>query len=221
MQPYRIVLADSHIIMRIGLKKIIKGFKNMVVVGEAGDGMELLDILKKVSTDMVISGISMPNLRGIEATREIKHLYPKIKILILTMHKSKEYLYQSISAGADGYLLKNDSEKELLTAIDTIKNGDICISPSLSKNLTHDFVETCRKGNKLADDPLTAREKQVLKLIVEGNTCKAISSLLFISIKTAQRHRANLLEKLNIKKLPELVKYAICKGYISGPALYN
>jgi len=215
MNPYRIMLADDHIMLRNGIRKIIEDFKDMEVVGEVGDGLELLIMLKKVLTDMVILDISMPNLRGIEATREIKQIHPDIKILILSMHKSKEYLYQAISAGADGYLLKDDSDRELFTAINTIINDSIYLSPNLSRDLTHDFIETCR-GNKPPDDPLTAREKQVLKLIAEGNTCKNISNLLYISIRTAQHHRASILKKLNIKKMPELVKYAISKGYIAG-----
>ncbi|MDM8539400.1 response regulator transcription factor [Desulfobacterales bacterium HSG17] len=216
MHPYRIMLADDHIMLRSGIRKIIEDFKDMDIVGEVGDGLELLNMLKKVLTDMIILDISMPNLRGIEATREIKSNHPDIKILILSMHKSKEYLYQAISAGAEGYLLKDDSDRELLTAINTIRNDNIYLSPNLSRDLTHDFIETCRGGNKPLDDPLTAREKQVLKLIAEGNTCKNISSLLYISIRTAQHHRASILKKLNIKKMPELVKYAINKGYIAS-----
>jgi len=215
MNPYRIVLADDHIMLRSGIRRIIEDFKDMEVVGEVGDGLELLIMLKKILTDMIILDISMPNLRGIEATREIKNIHPDIKILILSMHKSKEYLYQAISAGAEGYLLKDDSDRELFSAIDTIRNNNIYLSPNLAKNLTHDFIETCR-GNKPVDDPLTAREKQVLKLIAEGNTCKNISNLLYISIRTAQHHRASILKKLNIKKMPELVKYAINKGYITS-----
>lgn len=215
-EPYRIMLADDHIMLRKGIRKIIEDFDNMEVVGEVGDGLELLNMLKKTLTDMVILDISMPNLRGIEATREIKNINPDINILILSMHKSKEYLYQAVEAGADGYLLKDDSDKELFTAIDTIQKNSIYLSPNLSKDLTHDFIETCRRGRTAFDDPLTAREKQVLKLIAEGNTCKNISQLLFISIRTAQHHRANILKKLNIKKMPDLVKYAISKGYIQA-----
>jgi len=216
MDPYRIMLADDHIMLRSGIRKIIEEFEGMEVVGEVGDGLELINMLKKILTDMVILDISMPNLRGIEATREIKYINPDIKILILSMHKSKEYLYQAIAAGAEGYLLKDDSDKELFSAITTIRNDQIYLSPNLSKNLTQDFIETCQGGNKPLDDPLTAREKQVLKLIAEGNTCKNISNLLYISIRTAQHHRASILKKLNIKKIPDLVKYAIHKGYISS-----
>jgi len=165
---------------------------------------------------MVILDISMPNLRGIEATREIKMIYPDMKVLILTMHKNKEYLYHAISAGAEGYLLKEDADTELFSAIKTIRQGGIYISPLLSEELTDDLVQICRGSGKPSFDPLTTREREVLKLIAEGKSNKEIANLLFISVRTVQCHRANIMEKLNLKKTADLVKYAIRKGYISA-----
>ena len=215
MRRYHIILADDHAILRQGIRKIIEDEKGMKVIAEVGDGLELLDALKSKSPDMVIADISMPKIRGIEATLEIKVLYPKIKVLILSMHKSKEYLFQAISAGADGYLLKEDTDEELFTAIETVRNGNIYLSPTIAKSLTKAFIASCRKGSDASDDPLSTREKEVLKLVVEGFTCKDISKMLHISLRTAQHHRANIQKKLKIKKMPDLVKYAMDKGFIS------
>ncbi len=215
MNPYRIVLADDHTMLRQGIKKIIEESEDMAVVGEASDGLELLSLLKKVTADMVILDISMPNLRGIEATREIKTSYPDTKVLILSMHKKKEYLYHSLSAGAEGYCLKEDTDTELFTGIDTIRRGGVFLSPILSRQMTDDFIEICKGEGKLPEEPLTTREREVLKLIAEGKANKEIAELLFISIRTVQHHRANLMEKLKIKNLADLVKYAIRMGYTS------
>jgi DNA-binding NarL/FixJ family response regulator len=145
MHPYCIVLADDHIMLRQGLKRIIMEVDDIEVVGEASDGLELLDLLKKLAVHMVILDISMPNLRGIEATREIKMIHHDVKVLILTMHKNKEYLYHAISAGAEGYLLKEDADTELITAIEMIRRGGNYISPLLfGESTIDDMVKTCR-----------------------------------------------------------------------------
>lgn len=183
MRPYRIVLADDHVMLRQGIKKIIEASKDMVVVGEAGDGLDLLDLLKKISPDMVILDISMPKLRGIEATREINMTYPEIKILILSMHKKKEYFYHVFSAGAKGYLLKEDMDSELLSAIETIRQGEIYLSPLLSRALAGDLIEIYNGDAKLHGEPLTAREREVLKLIAEGKSSKEITDLVKYAIR--------------------------------------
>ena len=214
-EPYRIVLADDHVIFRQGIKQLIDTKPDLKVVGEASDGLELLNLLQRgLKVDMVILDISMPNLRGIEATHEIKALYPKIRVLLLTMHKSKEYLYHSISAGAQGYLLKEDSEVELFSAIDIIRKGDIYVSKLLTREITEDLSYIHYGGGQLPTDPLTPREREVLKLVAEGKSNKEISDLLFISIRTVENHRANIMNKLNIKKTADLIRFAIHKGYV-------
>jgi DNA-binding NarL/FixJ family response regulator len=214
-QPYRIVLADDHVIFRQGIKQLIDTKTDLKVVGEASDGLELINLLQRgLKADMVILDISMPNLRGIEATHEIKAIYPNIKVLLLTMHKSKEYLYHSISAGAQGYLLKEDSEVELFSAIDAIRKGDIFVSKLLTKELTEDLSHLHYGDGQLPTDPLTPREREVLKLVAEGKSNKEISELLFISIRTVENHRANIMNKLKIKKTADLIRYAIQKGYV-------
>ncbi len=215
MKAYHIILADDHALLRQGIRKIIDDAEGLKVIGEVGDGLSLLNALKKQQVHMAIVDISMPKIRGIEATLEIKERYPKVKVLILSMHKSKEYLYQAISAGADGYLLKEDTDDELFTAIETVRRGETYLSPNIAKDLTTTFIDSCRKGFQRRKDPLSTREKEVLKLVVEGHTSKDISKMLHISLRTAQHHRANIQKKLQTKKMAELVKYAMEKGYIT------
>ena len=215
MDGYRIVIADDHVLFRQGIKKVLEEMDDIEIVGEANDGLELLNLLKKLTPHMVVLDISMPNLRGIEATHEIKVINPAIKVLILTMHKSKDYLYHAISAGAEGYVLKEDADTDLFSAIERIRKGKTYISPILSEELTDDLVQVCRGKHKIPSDPLTPREREVIKLVAEGKTNKEIAHLLFVSIRTVEKHRANIMRKAKLKSTPELVKYAIEKGYTS------
>jgi len=219
-RPLSILLADDHVMFRRGVRRIIQGMDAVEVVGEASDGFELLELLKKTAPDLVILDISMPNLRGLEATREIKIINPKVKVLILTMHKDREYLYHAFTAGAEGYLLKEDADSELLAAIDTLRQGGTYISPLLSPQLADLLMEQAQPAGKpwFSKEPLTVREREVIKLIAEGKSSKEIGGLLFISSRTVQHHRANIMRKLNLKKTADLVKYAIQKGYTEPAA---
>lgn len=212
---YRIVLVDDHTIVRQGIRKMIEAIGGLTVVGEACDGQELLNLLRLIPTDLVILDLSMPRMRGIEATHELKKLFPHIKVLILTMFKDKELLREALISGADGYILKEDSDKELHIAIEKIRQGKIYISPHLSEGLREDRCKIHQKGYKHPLKTLTKREKEILSLIAEGKSSKEIASQLFISIRTVQNHRANIMNKLGIKKIAELVRYAIHMGYIS------
>ena len=204
MDRYRIVLADDHVLIRQGLGGIIKGVDGLEVIGEAGDGTELLSLLSTVTPHMVLLDISMPNLRGIDVVRGIKTKYPEIKILILTMHK--EYLQQALSAGADGYLLKEDADRDLFSAIENIRQGRVYISPRLTGELLGKRVHSA--------ELLSTRETDVLKLIAIGKSNKAIAEILFISVRTVESHRAHIMAKLRLKSTADLVKYAIQKGFI-------
>lgn len=218
MNAYRIVLADDHAMLREGIKNIINGSGDMLVVGEAGDGLELINLLKKTDTDMAILDISMPNLRGIEAVHEIKASYPEVKVLILSMHKKKEYLHRVLSAGAEGFLLKDDTGDELVNAINTIRHGGTFLSSIFLKEFSQDLIGICRGETRLDKEPLSTRERQVLKLIAEGKTSKEIADMLFISVRTVQHHRANIRKKLNVTKTVDLVKYAISQDYTTANA---
>ena len=165
---------------------------------------------------MILLDISMPNIRGIEAIKEIKIIHPDSKILVLTMHRDMEYLHQAISSGAHGYLLKEDAGRELFEAIDKVQQGKIYVSPKLSDYLTEDWARIHRGEHEPASEtePLTTREREILKFIAEGKSNKKVASLLNISIRTVEHHRENIMHKLNLKNIAELIKYAIQKGYI-------
>lgn len=217
MDAIRIVLADDHVLIRHGIKKMIEVDASLEVIGEVEDGLELLAFLKKAVPDLIILDISMPNLRGIEAIKEVKKCCPEVRILMLTMHKNEQYLCAAISAGAHGYLLKEDSDTELLPAIKTVMNGNIYISPFLDMGVAADVLQTCKEQKKETGEPLTTREKQVLKLVAEGKTSKMIAALLSISKRTVEHHRANIMKKLNVKNTAALIKYAIRNGYVTPP----
>lgn len=213
MDTFRIIVADDHILFRRGLHSLLQGKTGLEVVGEAGDGLELLDLLKsgQVEPDLIVLDISMPNLRGLEAIPEIRSLRPRVKLLVVTMHSDKEYLYQALAAGADGYLLKKDADAELFAAIEKVRKDKTYVSPHLSEELTDYWAHL--RGQ--VDRPvLTNREREVLKLIAEGRSNKEIAGVLFVSVHTVERHRANIMSKLDLKNTAELVKYAIQKGYV-------
>jgi len=212
MEPYRIVLADEHILFRQGMKRIIDEMPETQVVGEANDGQEAIELVKKLLPDLAILDISMPKLGGIEACRQIRHLFPNVKILVLTMHKDREYLYHAISAGAQGYLLKEDSDEELFAAIGTIRKGAIYVTRALAGVVSTDISALFRRGERKLSTSLTAREREVLKFISEGKSNSEMAEVLRISIRTVETHRANIMNKLDLRNTAELVRYAIQNG---------
>ena len=216
MSTRKIILADDHVLIRRGLKKIIDGDPTLEVIGDVNDGLELLTLLRKCCPDLILLDISMPNLRGIEAIKEAKKLCSKVKVLILTMHSSREFLCSALSNGADGYLLKEDSDVELLAAISKCLNGQSYISAVLTEGISEEELENLCVGKQGSNVvALTTREKQVLTLVAEGKKSKDIAELLSISIRTVEHHRANIMKKTQIKNTAELIKYAIQKGYVS------
>ena len=204
---YRIVLADDHILFRQGLSRIIKEAVDLEVIWEAGDGAELLRLLDDPDVlipHMVILDMSMPNLHGLEVIHEIRGKHPEIKILVLSMYK--EYLHQVLLAGVNGYLLKEDADKELFSAIENIQQGRIHISPRLTKEIS--------KHHASIPEPLTTREKEILNLIAEGKSNKEVAKLLFISVRTVESHRASVIGKLKLKGTANLVRYALEKRHL-------
>lgn len=217
MKPCQIVLADDHVLIRRGLKKIIDGQPLLQVIGDVGDGLELLKLLQEKCPDLILLDISMPNLRGIEAIPQVKKLCPQVKVLVLTMHSSKDFLVSAIRAGADGYALKEDSDAELLTAIQKCMAGDRYIAPSLAAAISPQDLTIMSSPLRIVHEELTVREKQVLTMVAEGHKSKDIAKLLAISIRTVEHHRANIMKKTDIKSTADLIKYAIQKGYIIPP----
>jgi len=223
MTKHKIVLADDHVLVREGLKMILAQRPDFEVAAEAGDGLELLNVLKHGAVpDAVILDISMPKLRGIEAIREIRLLHPKTKVLVLTMHKDEDLLSQAFVGGADGYLLKEDVSRELFAALDAILQSKTYISSLLGKELKEAWLKIFREGKGIpATDVLTAREKEVLKLVAEGESNKEIGDKLCISSRTVENHRAKIMEKLNLRGTVDMIKYAITKGYVSPEVQRN
>ncbi|HYK91803.1 MAG TPA: response regulator transcription factor [Acidobacteriota bacterium] len=214
-EKYQVILADDHRLFRQGLMRILEERTDLKVVGEVGNGLELLSLLNKLDPQLILLDISMPNLRGIEAIPEIRRAHPNIKILVLTMHRDEEYLYQAVSAGADGYLLKEDAEKELFSAIDAIQAGKLFISPCLAEQSMQNWVRLRRgEADPQVSESLTIREREILKLIAEGRSNREIGDLLCISVRTVERHRANMMTKLKIRGTAELVQYALRKRYV-------
>lgn len=217
MKPCQIVLADDHALIRRGLKKIIDGQSSLQVIADVGDGLELLKLLEEKCPDLILLDISMPNLRGLEAIPQVRKLCPQVKILMLTMHSSKDFLVSAIRAGADGYALKEDSDTELLSAIQKCMNGLRYIAPSLAPSISPQDLEIMSSPLRIAHEELTVREKQVLTMVAEGHKSKDVAKLLSISIRTVEHHRANIMKKVDIKSTADLIKYAMQKGYIVPP----
>ncbi len=217
MEPYRIVLADDHGLFRGGLKRILAEMPGLEVIGEADDGLALLSLLNKLTPHLVILDISMPNLRGIESVREIKGRHPDVKVLMLTMHKDIDLLSQALAAGADGYMVKEDTEGGIFSAIETIRLGRTYVSQLLSSQLADSLSQILRGGGKFpCDEPLTVREREVVKLVAEGKSNREIADLLHISVHTVERHRANVMQKLGFRKTADVVKYAIQRGLVES-----
>jgi DNA-binding NarL/FixJ family response regulator len=211
--PYRVVLADDHSLFRAGVRKLLDEVPGIEVLAEASDGLELLEAMKTVSPDLVILDISMPGMRGVEAAKEIRTRDPRVKVLILTMHRKREYFQHAMSAGAAGYLLKEDADTELFTAIETVRRGGTYLSPILSQDLAKDLVRVSTGQAIESGEALSTRERQVLKLLAEGKSSREIADLLYISVRTVEHHRSNIMGKLNLKNTAEMIRYAIRKGY--------
>jgi len=213
MKIYRTLLADDHHMFRLGMTKILEDIDYIKIVGEASDGFELLQMINELSPDLVLLDISMPKIRGIEVAREIKEIDPTIKIIMLTMHNNMEYLQYSIEAGADGYVLKQDAGNELFVAIEKVIQGKTYISKTFAKDLASDFVKQCHGSQTRVPQTLTNRQREIITLLADGKTNNEIGELLFLSARTVEKHRANIMAKKNLKTTADIVKYAIRKKY--------
>ena len=214
-KTYRIVLVDDHVLIRHGIKNILNKVPGLQVVGEVSNGEELLKMIEKNIPDMLILDITMPKISGIEAVGLVKRRYPRIKILMLTMHKSKGYFYSAMSAGADGYLMKDDSSEELLLAIKKIQGGKTYLSPALVDDFADDVLVAHRNQQDSPFKGLTDREKEVLHLVVEGFTSRAMAEKLCLSPRTVDHHRSRLLRKFNMKNTVDLVNFAVRNGFVT------
>jgi DNA-binding NarL/FixJ family response regulator len=209
----RILIADDHAIVRSGLRKVIDPKPDLEVVAEAEDGAEAVAKALAEDVDLAILDVSMPRLTGIQAAAELRKRKPELKLLILSMHDSEQFLFEALKAGASGYVLKSGADEEIVDAARAAMRGESYLYPSAVTTLVRDYVERGGRGEEQFDI-LTPRELEVLKLIAEAHTSKEIADELFISIKTVDRHRQNILEKLGMRDRVELTRYAIRRGLI-------
>ncbi|MFH1729949.1 MAG: response regulator transcription factor [Pseudomonadota bacterium] len=214
MNKTKIIIVDDHAILRAGVKKLVEQEASFEVVGEAGSANELYAILENTSCDLIILDLSLPEISGLEIISRLKKSHPKIKILVLTMHKDSMHFKHSIAKGAAGFILKDDAFEQLLFAIKTIQKGKKFISPSVSNIFMDNYIKTIDEAENTNIEILTNREKEVLKNIAKGLANKDIAKTLNISVRTVEFHRLNLSKKLGIKTSAGLVKYAISKGII-------
>jgi DNA-binding NarL/FixJ family response regulator len=209
----RILVADDHPIVRSGLRKVLDAQPDLEVVAEAADGAEAVEKALAEEIDLAILDVSMPRMTGIQATAELVRRKPELRILILSMYDSEQFLFEALRAGASGYVLKSDADQDLVEACRRTMRGQSFLYPSAVTTLVRDYVERGRPGSEELD-LLTPRELQVLKLIAEANTSKQIAKELVISVKTVERHRQNILDKLGMSDRVELTRYAIRRGLI-------
>jgi len=215
MKKTKVLLADDHALVRSGLHQLLLTFASYDVVGEAGDGVQAIELVRSLQPDVVLLDISMPKKRGLEAIREIKQAAPACKVLILSMYDREQYVRESIKNGADGYLLKGSDTDELRMALIHVLNGNPYISPSVSKPLVSEWIHSGKAEEQIGVEvELTEREKSVMKLLAEGYANKEVAEMLHISVKTVETHRSRILEKSGVRNLAELVKYAIKKGMV-------
>lgn len=212
----RVLLVDDHAMFREGVRSLLEGEPDLEVVGEVEDGRAAVQTALSLAPDVVLMDITMPQLDGIEATRQIRSQNDAIKVLVLTMHDNEDVFFRSISAGASGYVLKRSGGLELMSAIRSTHEGNSYLSPLLAKALMSDYLQ---RGERGQDGPaqgrrLSAREQEILKLIAEGNSSREIAELLDLSVKTVHNHRTRLMTKLDIHRNTDLVKYAIRLGMV-------
>jgi DNA-binding NarL/FixJ family response regulator len=215
MNAIRMLLAEDHTIVRKGLRSLLDGAGGIQVVGEAADGREAVDKVRHLLPDVVVMDIAMPGLNGLEATRQIRKQFPKVKVLILTMHADEEHILQILQAGASGYVVKQDAPEELVSAVQTVDRGDLFLSPSISRTVIQEYIRRAEAmAGRVSYEPLTPREREVLQLIAEGRPPREIAEILRISVKTVETHRAHLMRKLDARSTADLTRYAIRKGII-------
>jgi DNA-binding NarL/FixJ family response regulator len=212
--PLRVMLADDHTLVRAGLHKLLDAIPSVQVVGEAGDGQTLLELAAQHHPDVVLMDIAMPGLNGLEATARLLQDSPAVRVMILSMHQSEEYVGRALRLGASAYLLKDAAPMELELALAAVMRGETYLSPAVSKGVVSDYVQRLRSDDQ-AGDPLSARQREVLQRIAQGLSTKEIARQLDLSVKTVETHRTSLMKQLDVHEVTGLVRYAIKMGLVS------
>jgi DNA-binding NarL/FixJ family response regulator len=211
----RVLLADDHALVRAGIRALLESFAGVTVVAEAGSGSDVVELARTHRPDIVLLDISMPGLGGLEVSIQLRRELPEVRVVMLSMHANEEYVLQALRAGAAGYMLKDSATAELELALKAVMQGETYLSPPISKQVVEGYVQ--RVGSEHpASDNLTPRQRQVLQLIAEGHSTKEIAFRLELSVKTVETHRAQLMERLHIRDIAGLVKYAIRNGIVSA-----
>ncbi len=212
----KIMLVDDHEIVRAGLRMLLQAqAEDIQIVAEAENGQQALDLCQKTAPDVVIMDITMPGLSGLEVTRQLRLQCPNSAVLALTIHEGEQYFFEMLNAGASGYVPKRAAPNDLVNAIRAVYSGEVYLHPSVAKTLVNDYLQRVQMGWERASyDGLTSREQEVLKMIAEGLMNKEIAEKLSISVRTVERHRENIMDKLNLHSRAELVRYAVDKGLI-------
>ncbi|MEZ5359712.1 MAG: response regulator transcription factor [Candidatus Zixiibacteriota bacterium] len=207
-----VLLADDHRLLIEGLRPLLERQGDITVVGIAQNGFDTIKLAEELNPDIILLDISMPQLNGIDAARRIISQSPKIKIIMLSMHADQRFIQESLRVGASGYILKESAAQEVIEAVRIVSKGDVFFSASVRERVLQNYVSWLREGNKIPESPLTGREREVLQLLAEGKSTKDIADLLFVSIKTVESHRKQIMDKLNLHSIAELTKYAIKEG---------
>jgi two-component system response regulator NreC len=216
MRQVRVLLADDHTLIRAGLRLVVDQEPEFTVVGEASDGRQAVALAQQLKPDIVVMDVGMPGLNGIEACRQIRESLPETQVVMLSMHSDEGYVLRALKAGARAYLLKDSAEADLARAIRAASEGKSFFSPAVGKVLLEDYMRTLhRTGAEDSYELLSPREREILQLVAEGKSSKEIASLLNLSVHTVETHRARVMQKLNLRGIPELTLYAVRKGIIS------
>ncbi|MFZ2361047.1 MAG: response regulator transcription factor [Anaerolineae bacterium] len=215
MSKIRLLLVDDHEIVRAGLRMLFSAEPTVEIIGEAASGEAAVAAVEDLEPDVVLMDVAMPGIGGVEATRRIKASHPQVAVLALTMHEDEEYFFEMLAAGASGYVPKRAAPDDLMSAINIVRQGDVYIYPSLARLLVKDFLHRSEASAPETREELTPREQEVLTFIAEGYSNREIADVLVISVKTVDRHRENIMRKLQLHNRVELVKYAIEKGLIT------
>ena len=213
-EPVRILLADYHALVRQGVRLILDAQPDLQVVAEAGDGAEAVEIVRRQEVDLAVLDVAMPRMTGLQAAREIARRRSGLPILMLSMHDNEQYFFESLKAGASGYVLKSVADQDLVDAVRAAMRGEPFVYPGVMSTIVRSYLDRLRRGERVPETVLTSREDEVLKLIAEGQSTREIAQALTISPKTVERHRANILAKLGMRDRTQLTRYAIRAGLV-------
>ena len=216
MKPIRILLADDHTLVRAGIRSLLEQVPNVEVVAEANDGRDALRLIHEHQPDIVFMDVTMQGLNGLDATAQITKTCPGVQVIMLSMHKNEEYVSQALRVGAAGYLLKDAATTELELAVQAVARGETYLSPAVSKRVVDRYLQRVNNTTESASEPtrLTVRQREILQLIAEGHTTKQIAGLLHLSAKTVETHRSQLMDRLGIRHIAGLVRYAVRTGLV-------